>query len=376
MLIGLAGLAFAAFVPVHWAERQILTTDNWVALVSPWPKNSQVSTALGNYISNQVFSSANVQQEINDALPPRAAFLAPPLTNQLKSLTDKTAQRLVASDAFQTIWIGANRTAMDRLLANARDQKTPVRAKLNQRFNIDLSGSSGKLSQALGKAADAIPALQPASQKAVALSTDLKARPRRIQEGVKTVDTLHRILPMLSLAALLSALAFSAYRRRTLIAAATTLLILMLVELIAVKWLRQTTLDQVHNSANVSAVSYIFDSSVAWLRHMIYWVLALSAILIAWLWAAGPAEWSRELKSYLHLEKLRQGRLIIWWHDLRFWVKRHEYRLWLGALILVLAIVATLTHINGRVAINAFLLVISLVALVHIIATPPPTKKA
>jgi hypothetical protein len=371
ILIGVAGLALAAYVPVHWAERQVLNTDNWVALVSPWPKNPKVATALGNYISNQVFVTPAVQQKISDALPPRAGFLAGPLAGQLKTLTDNTARKLVASDAFQTIWTGANRAAMNRLLGSARGQTPPLQAKINQKFDIDISGSSGKLSQSLGKAAEAIPALQPASQKVIDVSTDLKTRPKRVQQFVKTTDTLARVLPMLAIAALLSALALSSRRRRTLMTGATTILVFMLLELIALKWLRQTTLEQVHNPANLPAVSYIYDSLVAWLRHMIYWILAAMIVLITWLWAAGPAGWAESTRAYLRLERFRQARLLISWHDFRFRVKRHEYYLWLAALILVLVIVAALADVNGRVVINSGLLLISLWALLHIIATPP-----
>src|SRR5437660_702671 len=80
-------LSFSALVAVHWAERQIFTTDNWVAMVTPWPKQPAVYNALGSFISDQVFTNAPIQAEIADALPPKAAFLAGPLTGQLKSLT-------------------------------------------------------------------------------------------------------------------------------------------------------------------------------------------------------------------------------------------------------------------------------------------------
>jgi hypothetical protein len=72
-------LALSAYVVVHWTERQILTTDNWVALVSPLPKEPVVSTALGSFIGSKVFDSAAVEGKVTDALPPKAEFLAGPI---------------------------------------------------------------------------------------------------------------------------------------------------------------------------------------------------------------------------------------------------------------------------------------------------------
>ena len=85
LFIAVTCLALGAYSIVRWSEHQVLTTDNWVAFVSPLPKQPVVYTALGSYVSAQVFQAASVQQEIANALPPRAAFLASPLTDQLRN---------------------------------------------------------------------------------------------------------------------------------------------------------------------------------------------------------------------------------------------------------------------------------------------------
>lgn len=373
LLVAVGCLAFGAYVVVHWAERQILTTDNWVALVSPLPKQPVVSKALGSSISDQVFQSKTVEQEIKDALPPRAGFLVQPLTSQLKGLTTQAAQKMVASDGFQSVWTGANRLAMNRLLTTARGQTPPLQAKINQRFNVDISGASGQLNKALGSAASAIPALQPASKKALAITTDLHARRQRVHQAVRTMDTLAKVLPWVVIASFLGALALSGHRRHTSIAIAVSVIVLMLIELIALKWLRQEVLDQVHNPGNLQAVGYIYDTLIGWLRNMIYIVLAATAVITLGLFAAGPARWAVSLRSYIHLERLRNKRFMAAWHVARTWVKSREYYLWLGAAVIVLASLALFTQISSQVVINAVLLAVSLFALVHIVGTPPRT---
>lgn len=371
LLVAIGCLAFGAFVVVHWAERQILTTDNWVTLVSPLPKQPVVSTALGNFIGAQVFQPAPVEQKIKDALPPRADFLAKPLTDQLKGLTVRASQKLVASDGFQTVWTGANRLAMNRLLTTARGQTPPLQAKVEQRFSVDIGGASGQLSQALGSAANAIPALQPASRKALAVTADLHARQQRVHQAVRAMDALAKVLPWLVVASFLGAFALSRHRRRTGLIMAVSIIVLMFVELIALKWLRQEVLGQVHNSGNLQAVGYIYDVLIGWLKDMIYVVLGITAAVALGLFAAGPARWAAALRSYIHLQRLRDNRFMAAWRVVRAWVKSWEYYLWLASAIIVLACLALFVQVSGQVVVNALLLTVSLFALAHIIGNPP-----
>jgi hypothetical protein len=321
-------------------------------------------------VSEQVFSTQAVEAKIADALPPKASFLAGPLTSQVKTITTKASQRLVAGDAFQTIWTGANRVAMNRLLTTARNEKAPAQTRINDKFDINLSGSSGQLRKALGSVSSAIPALQPAANKAIDVTTDLKAKPRRIHQVIRTIDTLYKILPLLVLASLLTALAIARRRRYTAMAIVVSIGILMLLELIAIKWLRNQTLDQVKNSANLSAVGFIYDTLVDWLRNTIFIVLGIVVVVYLLLLAAGPSSWAKQLRSYANSDRLHTSSVKNAWQSARQWVRQWEYYLWLAAAVLVIAILALFLEISGHAVINALLLIVSLIALLHIIATP------
>ncbi|HSX29068.1 MAG TPA: hypothetical protein VLE73_00750 [Candidatus Saccharimonadales bacterium] len=375
VLVLISGIALSVFVVVHWAEQQLLTTDNWVALVAPLPKQQVVSDALGAYIGNSVFSAVPVQNKIADALPPRAAFLADPLAGQLQELTVKAARGAVQSDTFQTIWSGANRIALNRLLATARGETPPLQAKINERFNLDLSNASGQVQKALGSAAQALPALQPAAHKTIALSTDLKAKPQRVHQVIRTLDYLAAILPVLSIASLLGALAVSDRRRKTVMAFSGTIIILMFIELIALKVLRGQVLDQVHRPENIPAISYIFDTLVIWLRHMMYWVLAGATVVLAICLVLGYDKWMRGIRRLVHFERLTNSALFTWWHTVRGNVRTWEAYVCAGIAAVVLGYAALFMTITTRSATNALLLVLGLCALTHIIATPPSKRK-
>jgi hypothetical protein len=370
LLIAAGSAALGIYVAAHWVERQILTPDNWVALVAPLPKQPVVSTALGSYMSDQLFAALPVKERIAEALPPKASFLASPLADQLQGLTTKASQSLVASDGFQTIWSGANRAAMGRLVAAARGQTPPLQARVNERFDINLGDSKEKIRSALGNAAEAIPALQPAADKAVAVSANLQARPQRVRQVIRTTDFLAASLPFIIVASLLGALALSTRRRRTTMTIMITIATVMLIELIALKWARQQLLEQVQQAGNLSAVSYIFDTLVAWLKQMMYIVLGSALIVLVVCLAAGKAAWARTLQTFLNLDRLQRTRAMAYWRSMRQAAARHEHYLWLAAILLVLISLAAFATISTQTIINAILLALGLAALVHIIATP------
>jgi hypothetical protein len=165
-------------------------------------------------------------------------------------------------------------------------------------------------------------------------------------------------------------LALSWRRRRTLLISAATIFLLMLLELIALKWLRQETLAQVKNPDNTAAVTYIYDTFLKGLKDRIYVLLAVVAVIWALCLAAGPARWAVTMRSRIFPERLRKNRVSSLIYAAREWIRHYQYYLWLGVLAVVLGSMAAFLTITGHVVVNALLLIISLCALLYIIATP------
>lgn len=373
LLATLCCLAASSFVVAYWLEHRVLNTDAWVATVAPLPKEPMVSTALGTYIGDQIFTAVPVEAKISDALPPKAAFLASPLAEQLQSLTAQASQKLVASDGFQTVWISANQLAMDRLLAAARGQPGPIESRLNERFNLDLRDSAAQLRSALGNTAAALPSLDTSVRTDVMLSTDLNVERSRLRQFVRATDMLAAVLPLVILASFLSLLAITGHRRQTSIAVVLGVITLLLIELILVKWLRQETLDQVRNPDNLAAIGYIYDTLTAGLKRVITVCLGALFFVLGIFMLSGPSQWARRLRSYVGLDRLNASQPVKRLHGIRQWVRSREHRLWLLVLILILITLALLAHITTYTIINALLLFISFVSFIHIVATPRET---
>jgi len=371
-LTTLGCLAVVAFTITHWLENHVLDPDAWVATVAPLPQHTVVNDALSSYITGLVFTNVNVEQEIQNVLPPKAAFIAGPLSDQLRTLTTKVSKRVIASDNFRTIWEAANRLAMTRLVANARSPNPPSGSKLNQVFNVDLSGIRTTLADKLGTSANALPALQPQSHRKFAIGANLQTKRERLWQYIRTADLLEVVLPSVVGAAFLGALALARDRRRTLLVIALTTIVLLLLEQISLKALRQSVLDQVKHAEYRQAVGYIYDTITAALRSFVFTLLIPCVLIVVACVLASPAKWAVALRQQVGhtLSFLRP--VVHYWHLVRERTQQYRFVIWGVIAMLLLIWLAFIAQIDARTVIRDVLIAISLTELVYIIAQPRP----
>ena len=99
-----------------WVRNTLLDTDNYVSTVGPLASDPQVQQAIANRVTGALFSNVDVEQEVESALPPRAAFLAAPVTNAIRTAVEAATLRLAESDRFETLWERANRRAHEAVV--------------------------------------------------------------------------------------------------------------------------------------------------------------------------------------------------------------------------------------------------------------------
>ena len=109
-----------------WAQRQALDTDEWVDTSTELLENEEIRTALGVYIVDQLYQSEDVQDRIEEALPPRLDRLAAPAAAGLKELARRNAPRLLGSAVAIKAWSDANR---DRARPAAGDRRQRRRGR-------------------------------------------------------------------------------------------------------------------------------------------------------------------------------------------------------------------------------------------------------
>lgn len=116
-LAALTGLVLVASIVGVWGARTTLNTDKWVSTVSPLPRQPAFNTAMSTYVTDQIFAVAKIQERLADALPPKATFLASPVTSSVHDYVLKRIEQFMATEQFATLWADANRIAQTQIKA-------------------------------------------------------------------------------------------------------------------------------------------------------------------------------------------------------------------------------------------------------------------
>lgn len=119
---------------VFWSARTLVNTNDYMTVVGPLVEEPEVQEAIAKKTTETLFETIDVSAVAAEALPPRAEFLAKPLTNQLKEFTEKALQKIVASEQFQNIWLLTNRNAHERLVGYVRNNQGEGRLKLGDLY--------------------------------------------------------------------------------------------------------------------------------------------------------------------------------------------------------------------------------------------------
>jgi hypothetical protein len=102
---------FAILLPVTyvvgWSHYVVLTEKGFQSTVVPIGKDPTVTAAAAATITDQIFTSLNPQQIVANALPPRADFLAGPITNGTKGYIQDGVTKVLNSSQFQNLWTQA-----------------------------------------------------------------------------------------------------------------------------------------------------------------------------------------------------------------------------------------------------------------------------
>ncbi|WP_353946180.1 hypothetical protein ABII15_34355 [Streptomyces sp. HUAS MG91] len=129
VLIALVAVVGVTSVVGLWGARTALNTDRWVSAVGPLPQDPAVNKAVSVYLTDQIFDQLDVRKKLSDALPPRAAFLAGPVSGAVHDSMGRSVSKLLATDQFRALWEGANRLAHEKIVAVAEKRDTNVRVQ-------------------------------------------------------------------------------------------------------------------------------------------------------------------------------------------------------------------------------------------------------
>ncbi len=325
ILVALSIIVFAVTVPAAWGARTVLNTDRYVATVAPLADDPAVQASIATKLTDQVFSALNVQGTLSDALGAlgaRATVLAGPLTIAVKGFVRDQVEKVVASDAFKTFWVEANRFVHTQVLAILRGDTETITTRegkvlLNllplvnlalgsiQTVASDLVGrdvalpqiseedvpsaSIAKLEQALG-----VDLPDTYGQVVVYDSEDLAALQQALYLFERLLVLLLILIPILVAASLL----VSTRRRRTLIQLAAGAAVgLVVIRRIAIMS-RDSVFDRV-DTQRFPSVRVLTDDLMESLFRYTAILLAIVLVVLLIALITGPYPWAVTVRGWV-----------------------------------------------------------------------------
>jgi hypothetical protein len=161
-LVGFLVVVFSVLLPltfvVTWAHYVALSTDGFESTLGPIGSDPRVTAAVSVAVTNQIFVALNPQQVVSDALPPKAAFLAGPITNGAKGFVQSAVTKTLQSPQFAALWTQALRFAHSQLLGVLEGHSNTVKTTNGQvvldlvpLVNDSLQNLGGFVSGVVGK---------------------------------------------------------------------------------------------------------------------------------------------------------------------------------------------------------------------------------
>ena len=226
ILVGAFLLVFANVA--FWAYFTLLNTHGWVAAVGPLSKDPEVASLTSQYVVDNLFAQADIQELAQEALPPKYQVLAGPLVTGMEEVADEAANRVIISDGFNNIWVAFNRISHEAVMdvLNGRGNRLYFE---DGNLTLDLSNLYNFVQTRLRLGADVNLIPQAEGGRLVLLSSEQVAV---MQEAVSYLRTLGILLPLLTILAFVVAWLISLWRRHTVMWIGVAMIITMLISLI------------------------------------------------------------------------------------------------------------------------------------------------
>ena len=309
-ILGIATIISLFSIVAIWANRQVLDTNNVTNMSSRILADKPVQVALSAYLVNQLFSSVDVQGELQKLLPAKLQPLAGPLAGGARQIADSQAPRLLASAKIQDAFRGALRSADLALLRVLNGGGSAVSTQgglvvLNVRPLITQLAASVGLSKQLATVRSKIPngaratarsviqsklgiTLPPTSGRIVILrSHQLKAA----QKVVHAISGLAIVLPLVAFALFALAVGLAkGWRRRALGTSGWCLFGTGILVLLFRRFGGNAIVNNlVKVDANRPAAHQIWTIATSLLYDIALAVVIYGLIIIIAAWLAGPS---------------------------------------------------------------------------------------
>jgi hypothetical protein len=267
-----------------WVKRQAVDTDAWVDASSRMLENQDVREALSVYLVDQLYTSGNVENRLEQRLPDNLDGIAAPLAGVLRRPAEEAVVRFLERPRVQVLWENVNRAAHQTLLRVLEDETRAGVSTSEGTVTLDLRSFVIQVGEQLGFG-EQLEARLPADagQITILQSDQLEGA----QTALKTLKALSWLVLILALAAFGGAVWLAGDRRSTLRTIGIILLVVGVVLLLIRRAAGSYLIDALADGEvvrNAAGASWLIGTSLlaqtAWALLVAGLVIILGAVLV------------------------------------------------------------------------------------------------
>jgi hypothetical protein len=306
VLVVLVAILFPLSVMTVWVVNTVTNTDRYVETMAPIATNPVVISHTSTRLTEELFSTVNVEQKLASLLPKKAKPIAAPLTSTMQSFVNKQVTRALSSSLFQKVWNNGNRRVSTTLVAVLSGQNTKLTRNLKngQQIVINLTPVANRVVKSLNS--QGITFFNPdkvllttknGGFSITLLSADQVKSANKIFNLAKT---LKWAVPVITLVLAAAAVAIATRRRKTLMRATVGGAIGIAVFLVALRLVhRQFVSGAVKNGFNGDVASIIFNTLLRFLKDGLWLVLGILIVAAVIEWFVGPGRYAVALRHQI-----------------------------------------------------------------------------
>ena len=293
-LMGLGTLILLVGSLTVWVDRQAVDTDAWVDTSTQLLEDDEVRDALSLYLVDQLYQNIDVQDRLEQRLPPDLEGLSGTLAGALRSPAEQAVGRILERPRVQELWETVNRTAHETLIRVLEDETREGVSTAGGEVTLDLRLFLVNIGTELGFGEQLDERLPADAGQITVLESDQLASS---QTALRVLKALSWLLVLAAVAAFGGALVLTRTRRELLRTIGIVFLLVGIVLLVIRRAVGAYVVDTLAAGESVRDAigsSWLIGTSllaqVAWAL-IIYGVVMLLGALLA-----GPAGVPRRLR--------------------------------------------------------------------------------
>lgn len=347
----------------------VLDTDRYVETVSPLGSDPAIRAAAVTRITDTLMGAIDVQSIVENRLPGPLQVIATPVETAIRTTVSDTADQILASEQFSTIWDAANRIAhanIRSLLTESRVIELP-----NGRLVIDLTAVVAEVRALLVDRGLDFFAPIPITQLTAGLELFDAEALQEAQTAVRIMRTVVWVLVVLTLVCFVAAIALATDRRKAVAHVGAALAIGTALLVTAVNIGRQVMLGSLPASVDPDAAAAAFDILTRFFRQALRTVFGLGLVLVVAAWIAGPSGLAGRLRGIFRSRDLTDAAGAP--TATAIWVRDHATALRVGLLAVIGAVAVSVERPSMATVVIGALAVVTGLGAISLTAAPAST---